>query len=181
MAWIKANPGEANFASSGTGSSLHMAAELFMAMTGTKMLHVPYKGSSAAHPDLLAGRTKMIFDPLTAIQGHVKSGRVRAIAVTTAARSGSLPDVPTVAEQGLAGYDTSTWGGILAPAGTPRPVVDRLNAEINKVLAMPDVRAKLVAGGIDVQGGTPEQFGDVIKAEVAKWAKVVRDAGIVPE
>ena len=181
VAWIKANPGEANYASSGTGSSLHMAAELFMAMTGTKMLHVPYKGSSAAHPDLLAGRTKMIFDPLTAIQGHVKSGRVRAIAVTTATRSASLPDVPTVAEQGLAGYDTSTWGGILAPAGTPAAVIMRLNAEINKVLENPEVRAKLTGGGIDVQGGTPEQFADIIKSEVAKWAKVVQEAGITPE
>lgn len=181
VTWIKANPDRASFASSGTGSSLHMAAELFKSMTGTKMLHVPYRGSSAAHPDLLGGRTAMIFDTITAIQPHVQSGGVRGLAVTTTTRSPSLPDLPTIAESGLPGYDANTWGGILAPAGTPKDIVTKLNAEFNKALAAPDVRAKLTASGIEIQGGPPEKFADYIKAELVKWGKVTKDAGIVPE
>jgi tripartite-type tricarboxylate transporter receptor subunit TctC len=182
IAWIKANPDKATYASSGKGSSLHMAAELFKSMSGIPtMLHVPYRGSSAAHPDLLGGRTAMIFDTITAILPHVQSGGVRALAVTTLKRSPALPDTPTIAEAALPGYDANTWGGILAPAGTPKEIVLRLNAEINKALAADDVRAKLSASGIDIQGGTPEQFGDYIKAEVVKWAKVTKDAGIQPE
>lgn len=180
-AWVKANAEKANYASSGPGSSLHMAAELYMSMTGTKMLHVPYKGSSAAHPDLLGGRTAMIFDTITAIQPHVKSGAVRGLAVTTAKRSTSMPDLPTIAETGLAGYDASTWGGILAPAGTPKDVVAKLNTAINDALKLEDVRAKLGGAGIEIQGGTPEQFKAVIEGEIAKWGKVVKDAGIEPE
>jgi tripartite-type tricarboxylate transporter receptor subunit TctC len=182
IAWIKANPDKATYASSGKGSSLHMAAELFKSMSGIPtMLHVPYRGSSAAHPDLLGGRTAMIFDTITAILPHVQSGGVRALAVTTLKRSPALPDTPTIAEAALPGYDANTWGGILAPAGTPKEIVLRLNAEINKALAADDVRAKLSASGIDIQGGTPEVFGDYIKAEVVKWAKVTTDAGIQPE
>ncbi len=145
------------------------------------MLHVPYRGSSAAHPDLIGGRTAMIFDTITAIQPHVQSGAVRAIAVTTLKRSAALPDLPTIAESGLAGYDANTWGGILAPAGTPKDVAGKLNVEINKALAAADVRAKLAAAGIEIQGGTPGVFADYIKAEVVKWAKVTKDAGIEPE
>ncbi|HEX9397437.1 MAG TPA: tripartite tricarboxylate transporter substrate binding protein [Burkholderiales bacterium] len=181
VAWIKANPDKANFASSGSGSSLHMAAELFMSMSGTKMQHVPYKGSSAAHPDLLAGRTAMIFDTVTAIRPHVRSGGVRGIAVTTLARSSAVPELPTIAESGLPGYDASTWGGILAPAGTPRPVVERLNSVINAALRMDDVRSRLSGAGIEIRGGTPEQFGNVIRAEIDKWGKIVKQAGIQPE
>jgi tripartite-type tricarboxylate transporter receptor subunit TctC len=181
IAWIKANPDKANYASSGPGSSLHMAAELFMSMSGTKMLHVPYKGSAAAHPDLIGGRTALIFDTITAIQGHVKSGAVRGVAVTTTARSSAFPDLPTISEAALPGYDASTWGGILAPAGTPKDVVSKLNAAINAALKAEDVQAKLTVAGIQIQGGTPEQFGNVIKAEVEKWGKVVKEAGIQPE
>jgi tripartite-type tricarboxylate transporter receptor subunit TctC len=180
-AWIKANPDKAVYASSGPGSSLHMAAELFMSMTKTKMQHVPYKGSSAAHPDLLAGRTAMIFDTVTAIRPHVKSGALRGIAVTTLKRSSAFPELPTIAESGLAGYDASTWGGILAPAGTPKDVVTKLNGSINAALKMEDVRSRLVGAGIEIQGGTPEQFGNVIKAEVEKWGRIVKEAGIQPE
>ena len=182
IGWIKANPDKASFATSGKGSSLHMAAELFKSMAGIKtMLHVPYRGSTAAHPDLLAGRTAMIFDTITAIQPHVQSGGVRGLAVTTISRSAAQPNLPTIAESGLAGYDANTWGGILAPAGTPKDVVARLNAEINKALAAEDVRAKFVAAGIQIQGGTPQRFADYIKAEVAKWGKVTVEAGIQPE
>ena len=180
-AWIKANPDKAVYASSGPGSSLHMAAELFMNMTGTRMHHVPYKGSSAAHPDLLAGRTAMIFDTITAVQGHVKAGTLRGIAVTTASRSSAMPELPTIAESGLPGYDASTWGGILAPAGTPKDVVAKLNASINAALKMEDVRTRLTSAGIEIQGGTPEQFGAVIRNEIDKWGRIVKEAGIQPE
>ena len=180
-AWIKANPDKAVYASSGPGSSLHMAAELFMNMTGTRMHHVPYKGSSAAHPDLLAGRTAMIFDTITAVQGHVKSGTLRGIAVTTASRSRAMPELPTIAESGLPGYDASTWGGILAPAGTPKDVVAKLNSTINAALKMDDVRARLTGAGIEIQGGTPEQFAYVIRNEIEKWGRVTKAAGIQPE
>ena len=177
IAWMKANPDKAVCANSGTGSSLHMAAELFTSMSGTKVQHVPYKGSSAAHPDLLAGRTVMIFDPITAIAPHVKAGSLRGIAVTTTQRSKMFPDIPTVADS-LPGYEAATWGGILAPAGTPKDIVAKLNASINAALQMPDVRTKLEANGIEIQGGTPEHFGNVIKAEVEKWGRIVKAAGI---
>jgi len=181
-AWVRANPGKASFASSGPGSSLHMAAELYMSMTGTKMQHVPYKGSSAAHPDLLAGRTSMIFDTITAIRGHVKSGAVRGLGVTTPKRSPSMPELPAIAEApGMAGYDASTWGGILAPARTPKETVARLNMAMNAAMQQDDVRARLSGAGIELQGGTPGQFGDVIKAEVEKWGRIVKQAGIEPE
>ena len=180
VSWIKANPDKAIYASSGPGSSLHMAAELFMSMTRTKMHHVPYKGSSAAHPDLLAGRTAMIFDTVTAIRGHVKSGAVRGIAVTTAKRSSAMPELPTIAES-LPGYDASTWGGILAPAGTPKEAVSRLNTSINAALKLEDVRSRLMGAGIEIQGGTPEAFAEVIRIEVDKWGRIVKEAGIQPE
>jgi tripartite-type tricarboxylate transporter receptor subunit TctC len=181
VAWIKANPDKAVYASSGPGSSLHMAAELFMNMTGTRMHHVPYKGSSAAHPDLLAGRTAMIFDTITAVQGHVKAGTLRGIAVTTASRSSAMPELPTIAESGLPGYEASTWGGILAPAGTPKNVVAKLNSSINAALKLDDVRSRLMGAGIEIQGGTPEQFAYVIRNEIEKWGRVTKAAGITPE
>jgi tripartite-type tricarboxylate transporter receptor subunit TctC len=181
IAWIKSNGDKTIYASSGAGSSLHMAAELFMSMTKTQMQHVPYKGSSAAHPDLLAGRTQLIFDPLPAIRAHVKAGNLRGLAVTTAARSSAFPELPTLSESGLSGYDASTWGGILAPAGTPKAIVDKLNVAINDALKLPDVRTRLQGAGIDIQSGTPERFGDVIKGEVEKWGRIVKEAGIQPE
>ena len=181
IAWIKANPDKANYASSGPGSSLHMAAELFMSMSKTKMQHVPYKGSSAAHPDLLSGRTAMIFDTVTAIRSHVKSNAVRGIAVTTLARSSAVPELPTIAESGLPGYDASTWGGILAPAKTPKEAVTKLNASINAALKMEDVRSRLTGAGIEIQGGTPEHFAGVIRNEIDKWGRIIKEAGIQPE
>jgi len=182
IAWIKQNPDKASFATSGKGTSLHMAAELFKSMAKIEtMLHVPYRGSSAAHPDLLGGRTSMIFDTITAIQPHVQSGGVRGIAVTTPQRAPSQPDLPTISEAALPGYDANTWGGILAPAGTPKAIVARLNAEINKALASEDVRAKLLANSIDIQGGSPERFADYIKGEVEKWGRITKEAGITPE
>jgi tripartite-type tricarboxylate transporter receptor subunit TctC len=180
VAWIKANPGKAKFGTSGPGSSLHMAAELFMSMTGTKMLHVPYKGSAAAHPDLLGNRISMMFDTISAIQGHVKSGALRGIAVTTAKRSDLFPNLPTIAET-LPGYEASSWGGILAPAGTPKDIVARLNEAINVALKDDDVRAKLTGSGMQIQGGTPQEFAKFIDDEIAKWGKIVKEANIQAE
>jgi tripartite-type tricarboxylate transporter receptor subunit TctC len=181
IAYGKANPGKLSFASSGPGGAPHMSGELFKSMAGVDMLHVPYKGSTAAHSDLLSGRTSLMFDTVTAINPHVKSGALRALAVTTAKRSAAAPDVPTMAEAGLKGYETSTWGGILAPAGTPKDVVDKLNAEMNKALAAPDVRQRMLDAGIEPAGGTPQQFAAFIQSEMVKWGKVAKTAGIQPE
>ena len=181
IAYAKANPGKLSFASSGPGGAPHMSGELFKSMAGLDMIHVPYKGSTAAHSDLLAGRVSMMFDTVSAISPHVKSGALRALAVTTAKRSAAMPDVPTMAEAGMKGYETSTWGGILAPAGTPKDVVAKLNAEINKALAAQDVRQRMLDAGIEPAGGTPQQFTAFIQSEMAKWAKVAKTAGIQPE
>ncbi len=181
VSWLRANPDKVSYATSGSGSSLHMAAELFMSMSKTKMQQVPYKGSSAAHPDLLAGRTALIFDPVPAIRAHVKSGALRGLAVTSSNRSSAFPELPTVAESGFAGYEATTWGGILAPAGTPKEIVAKLNLAINEALKLDDVRARLSGAGIELQSGTPEHFGEVIKAEVEKWGRIVKEAGIQPE
>lgn len=179
--WLKANPAKAKVATSGRGSAQEMASEMFQMMSGAKISMVPYKGSSAAHPDLLAGRTSMYIDTISAIQGHVKSGGVRAVAVSTKKRAAGLPDVPTADEQGLKGYDANTNGGILAPAGTPKAIIAKLNAEINAVLKMPDVRAKLEGAGIEIQGGSPEDYAALIKSDLAKWSKVIKEAGIKPQ
>jgi len=178
VAWMKANPEQAKVATSGRGSAQEMAAEMFRMASGAQMLLVPYKGSSAAHPDLLAGRTALYIDTISAIQSQVKAGNVRALAVSTRKRALSLPDVPTADEQGLKGYDANTNGGFLAPAGTPPAVVTRLNAEINAALKLPDVKAKLEAAGIEIQGGTPQEYAALIKSDLAKWAKVVKAANI---
>ncbi len=181
IAHLKANPGKYSYGSSGNGGAPHMSAELFKTMAGVELAHIPYKGSTAAHPDLLAGRTALMFDTVAAIAAHVKAGGVRGLAVTTAKRSAVFPDLPTMAEAGLAGYDTSTWGGLLAPAGTPRDVIAKLNAEVNRALASSDVRDKLNAAGIEVAGGSAAQFAAFIESEMARWAKVARAAGVEPE
>ncbi len=179
--WMKANPGEAKVATSGRGSAQEMAAEMFRMVSGANMLLIPYKGSSAAHPDLVAGRTVLFIDTISAIQEQVKAGNVRALAVSTRNRSKALPNVPTAEEQGLKGYDANTNGGFLAPAGTPKEIVAKLNAEINAALKLPEVRAKLEAAGIEVQGGTPQDYAALIKSDLAKWGKVVKEAGIQQE
>ena len=181
IAWMKAHPQDAKVATSGRGSAQEMAAEMFRMASGTEMLLVPYKGSSAAHPDLLAGRTALYIDTISAIQSQVKAGNVRAIAVSTRKRTASLPDVPTADEQGLKGFDANTNGGFLAPAGTPKPIIDKLNAEINAALKLPDVRAKLEAAGVEIQGGTPQDYAAVIKSDLVKWGKVVKAANIQPD
>jgi len=181
VAWMKANPEQAKVATSGRGSAQEMAAEMFRMATGVDMLLVPYKGSSAAQPDLLGGRTALYIDTISAIQTQVKAGNARAVAVSTRKRAATLPEVPTAEEQGLKGYDANTNGGFLAPAGTPKAIVDKLNAEINAALKLPDVRAKLEAAGIEIQGGTPQEYAALIQSDLAKWSKVVKAAGIQPE
>lgn len=181
ISWIKANPENAKIATSGRGSAQEMAAEMFKMATKVDMLFVPYKGSSAAHPDLLAGRTALYIDTISAIQTHVKAGTVKGIAVSTIQRTSALPNIPTADEQGLKGFDANTNGGFLAPAGTPKAIVNKLNSEINAVLKMPEVRTKLEAAGIDIQGGTPQEYAALIKSDLAKWSKVVKEAGILPE
>ncbi|MES2960042.1 MAG: tripartite tricarboxylate transporter substrate binding protein [Pseudomonadota bacterium] len=181
IAHLKANPGKYSFGSSGNGGAPHMSGELFKTMAGVDLVHVPYKGSTAAHGDLIAGRVALMFDTVAAIAGQIKGGNVRALAVTTATRSAVLPEVPTMIEAGLKGYETSTWGGLLAPAGTPKDVVVKLNAEANKALAAADVREKLVAAGIEPAGGTPAQFNAFIQSEMTRWGKVAQAAGVQPE
>jgi len=181
IAWMKANPDKAKVATSGRGSAQDMAALMFRMATGVEMLLIPYKGSSAAHPDLLAGRTALYIDTISAIQTQLKAGNVRGIAVSTLKRTTALPDLPTADEQGLKGYDANTNGGFLAPAGTPKAIINRLNLEINAIFKQPDVRLKLEAAGIEIQGGTPEDYAAVIKADLAKWSKVTQAAGIVAE
>ena len=181
VVYLKANPGKYSFASSGNGGAPHMSGELFKAMAPVDLVRVPHKGSTAAHGDLIAGRVALMFDTVAAIAGQVKGSNVRALAVTTATHSATLPDVPTMAEAGMKGYETSTWGGLLAPAGTPKHVVAKLNAEANKALASNEVRDKLITAGIEPVGGTPAQLNNFIQSEMARWAKVAQAAGVQPE
>ena len=181
VTYLKAHPGEASYASSGNGGAPHMSAELFKSMVGVDVAHVPYKGSTAAHPDLIAGRTALMFDTVAAMAPQIKGHKLQALAVSTSKRSSVLPEVPTMEEAGIKGYDTSTWGGLLAPAGTPKEVVAKLNAEVNKALAAPDVREKLTSAGIEPVGGTAAQFGSFIQSEMQRWAQVAQRAGIQPE
>ena len=181
IAWMKAHPDQAKVATSGRGSAQEMAAEMFRMASGAEMLLVPYKGSSAAHPDLLGGRTALYIDTISAIGPQVKGGNVRAVAVSTLKRTSALPDVPTADEQGLKGFDANTNGGFLAPAGTPKAIVDKLNAEINAALKLPDVRSKLEGAGIEIQGGTPQDYAALIKSDLAKWAEVIKAANIQPD
>ena len=177
IALAKIRPGQLNYASAGTGTAPHLSGELFNAMAGVRMVHIPYKGSPPAVTDLLAGEVALMFSPSSTVLPHVKTGRLRALAVTTATRLPSLPELPTVAESGLKGYETITWFGFVAPAKTPQAIVARLNAEIVKVLALPEVRNPFAIQGIEVIGGTPDKFASYIRDEIAKWAKVIRLSG----
>jgi len=181
VAYGKAHPGQLSFASSGSGGAPHFSGELFKSMTGLDMTHIPYKGSTLAHPDLISGRVSLMFDTVAATNVQIKAGRLKAYAVTTAKRSATLPEVPTMQEAGIAGYETSTWGGLLAPAGTPKAVVEKINSEVNRILAMADVRKTLQDNGIEAGGGSAAQFGSFIQDEMLKWGKVAKDAGIQAE
>ena len=177
IAYAKANPGKLNFASSGSGTSIHLSGELFKVMAGVEMTHVPYKGSSPALQDLIGGRVQLMFDNLPPSLPQIKAGKLRALAVTSATRAPALPDVPTIAESGLPGFEASSWFGILVPAGTPPAIIAKINGEVVKWLASPEGKEKLAAIGANAAGGTPEDFARHIQAETAKWAKVVKASG----
>jgi len=176
----KANPGKLNVASSGNGTSIHLSAELFKSLTGTFMLHLPYRGSGPALIDLMGGNVDLMFDNLPSALPHIKSGKLKALAVTSGTRSSALPDVPTVAEAGgslLRNYEASSWFGLLAPAGTPAYIVNRVQQEVAKSLAQPVIKERLQAQGAIPSGNTPAEFARLIDAETKKWAQVVKASG----
>jgi tripartite-type tricarboxylate transporter receptor subunit TctC len=178
--YAKANTGKVNMASSGIGTSVHLSGALFMMMTGVNMVHVPYRGAGPALVDMLADQVQVMFDNMPSSIGHIRAGRLRAIAVTTAAREKTLPDVPTVGET-VPGYEASAWFGMAVPKGTPRPIIDKLNKTVNEALADPGVQAKLGELGGTLIPGTPEDFGKIIAQETDKWAKVVKATGATAE
>jgi len=179
VALAKKEPGKLTFASSGAGASTHMSAELFKSMTGTDIVHVPYKGSGPAMPDLMSGRVHMMFENAPGAVPHIKAGKLRALGQTGLKRSSALPDVPTIAESGVPGYESLSWSGIAVAAGTPKPIVEKLNRDLNAVLAMPDMRQKLAEQGAETIGGPPEAFAKHIAAEREKWSRVIKTANIV--
>ena len=178
IALAKARPGQLNFASAGAGAFNHLTGELFNYMTGTKIVHVPYKGGGPAAIALLSGDVEMIFGEPTTLVSHVKAGKLRAIAVTSNRRALALPDLPTVAEGGVPGYEVTSWHGVLAPAGVPKDIISRLNTEFNRIMATPEMKKRMLDQGYEPVGGTPEKFGEHIHAEIAKWAPVIKAAGL---
>ncbi|CAG2152145.1 Bug family tripartite tricarboxylate transporter substrate binding protein [Cupriavidus numazuensis] len=181
IALAKARPGGLTFGTPGVGTSLHVAGEMFNSMAGVKITHVPYKGRAMAIPDLLGGHITMMFDNLPSALPVVKEGKLRALGVTSAKRSPSAPDIPTLAEQGLPGFEADSWFAIFAPANTPKDVVAKLNAEFNRIYSLPDVQAKLKTLGLDPVLGTPEKLADYQRSEIAKWARVVKESGAKAE
>jgi tripartite-type tricarboxylate transporter receptor subunit TctC len=177
IVYAKANPGKINFGSGGVGTSNHLAGEMFKSATGTEMVHVPYKGTPAAYADLFSGQISLMFDNIVAATPHIKSGKLKPIAVTSAKRSASLPDVPTVAEAGIRGFEAVSWIGALVPAGTPKDIVDKIHTDLVAVLRMPDLQEKLAASGAVVVGNSQEEFAAWNRNEIAKWAKAVKDSG----
>jgi tripartite-type tricarboxylate transporter receptor subunit TctC len=178
IALARANPGKLTFGSSGTGAASHLAAELFKSMAGVDMLHVPYKGTGQALTDLLAGHVDLMFAPAQTVMPYVQAGKLRALAVTGSKRSETLPELPTVAESGLPGYEAVGWFGLLAPAATPKDAVAKLSADVNRVLAEREVREKMLGLGADPSGDTPGEFARFIREDQAKWSKLMKEAGI---
>lgn len=181
IAYARANPGKLNYASAGQGSIIHLATELFSSRAGIRMVHVPYKGMGAAYPDLFSGNTQLGFGSIVSAQNHVRAGRLRALAVSSARRAKSSPDIPTVAESGVPGYAVTNWYGVLAPAQTPRAVIERLHRGIVAALRQPELAGRFAADGAEEIGSTPKEFTAHIRAEDAKWRKVIQDIGIRQE
>ena len=169
--------GKMTFASSGSGTSIHVSGELFKTMTGIDMVHIPYKGRATAIPDLLGGRVTMMFDNMPSSLALVREGKLRALGVTSSMRSPAAPDIPTIAESGLQGFDAVSWFALFAPANTPKPIIDKLQTEVRKILKTPDIRKRLADNGLDPVGGTPDELAAYQKSEISKWAKVVKDSG----
>jgi tripartite-type tricarboxylate transporter receptor subunit TctC len=178
VALAKASPGKLSFGSSGTGAASHLSAELFKSMAGVDLLHVPYKGTGQAVTDLIAGHVDLMFAPAQTVMPYVREGRLKALALTGAKRSETLPDLPTVAESGLPGYEAVGWFGLLAPAATPRAIVAKVSADVNRVLAEREVREKMLGLGAEPSGDTPEEFTRFIRKDQAKWSKLMKEAGI---
>jgi tripartite-type tricarboxylate transporter receptor subunit TctC len=177
IAYAKAHPGQLNYASGGNGTGGHLAAELFKTMTGTQITHVPYKGATPAVTDLIAGRVQLFFDGVPSSLPHVRAGELRLLATTTAQRFSGLPDVPTIAESGVPGYDVNLWLGFLAPVRTDSVIIDKLNQALQKAIAVPDVRKRIIDAGFEPRTSTPQQFGAYMGEEIAKWAKVIQASG----
>jgi tripartite-type tricarboxylate transporter receptor subunit TctC len=177
IAYAKANPRKINYGSAGVGTTLHLSMEMFRSMTGIDVVHVPYKGGAPALTDLLGGNVMAMFGAQPLLLPHIKAGKVRALAVSTAARSALLPDVPAVAESGLTGFDVTAWYAMLAPAGVPAPILGKLNTDLVKVLTEPDVRRRFTENGVEAAASTPEQLAAFVKSEEFKWSKVVKDSG----
>ena len=177
IALAKARPGQLNYASAGIGTPPHLSGELFKTMAGIDMVHVPYKGNGPAYTDLIGGQVTVMFPNVSTAMAHVRAGKLRALAVTTKNRTPSAPELPTISEAGVPGYDVSSWYGLLAPAGTPPAVVSKLQTEIAKVLRSPDVSKNLTSQGLDLVGNTPEEFSAIIRSEIVKWAKVAKASG----
>jgi tripartite-type tricarboxylate transporter receptor subunit TctC len=177
IAFVKARPGEVNYASSGVGTASHLSAALFASTAGLKMVHVPYKGTGNAMSDLLAGQVVMIFDQPVSSLPHVQAGKLRVLGISSGQRFSTLKEIPTIAEQGLPGFEAISWAGICAPGGTPKPIVDRVYSEVAKTLRVPELRERLLRDGIEPIGSTPEQYAEHIKKEMVKWGKVVKDSG----
>ncbi|MGQ0525190.1 MAG: Bug family tripartite tricarboxylate transporter substrate binding protein [Betaproteobacteria bacterium] len=177
IALAKAKPGQLNYASAGVGTSPHLTFELFKSMAGIEAVHVPYKGTGPAITELIGGQVQMMITGVVALMPHVKSGKLRGLGVTSAKRVAALPDLPTVAESGVPKFDVSSWFGVFLPAGTPKPIVTKMNQEVRKIVEIPDVRQKLISLGADPESNTPEEFVAYVKSEMAKWGKVVRDTG----
>lgn len=178
IALAKAKPGQLNYASASVATSSHLAGEMFNLMAGTNIVHIPYKGAGPALVDVMSGQVHMLFSNPAASYGHVKSGKLRALAVSGSKRSSKLPDVPTIAEAGLPGFEASTWWGILAPAGTPREIVNKANAELARALTQADVQERIAALGADLVGGPPQRLADHLLSEIPRWAPVIRAANI---
>jgi len=181
IALAKAQPGKLNYASSGPGTPYHMAGELFKAMAGVDIVHVPYRGSSGARTDVIGGQVQMMFDAVTTMSEHVKAGQVRALATSGKVRSTVLPDVPTLSEAGVPGYEATIWLGLVAPKGTPPPVVNRLNAEITRIVSRPEVRREWATQGAVAMTMTPEEFGKYIDDDIVKWERIVKISGAKPD
>ena len=178
IALAKSRPGKLSYASGGIGGSAHLATELFRTLTQVELVHIPYKGTGAAISDLIGGQVPLCFCTLPSVLPHAKSGRLRALAVTTARRTSAAPDIPTVAEAGVTGYAVSQWYGLLAPADTPTLIIERLNVEVGKALKHPETRSRLQAEGAEPAGSTPQEFGAFFKAEIARWTQIMQKAGI---
>lgn len=181
IALAKARPGQINYASAGSGTSPHLAAELFKSMAGVDLVHVPYKGSPQALTDLLGGQTQIMFASLVSALPHIRQGRLRALGVTSLKRAAALPELPSINESGLSGYDVSVWMGIVAPAATPPPVIAQLNQQIAVILQSPDIRGRLAVQGLEAVSNSPAEFGRYIATEVRKWAAVIKQAGVVAD